>query len=837
MNHTEHTDRSDRSDRSDHSGRSDRSDRSGRSGRSDRRTSRPAAALVARLARLREHTAAVVESRSTGDPTADDPLRGLYLSPDAITHALRTAGGTPPRTGENDTIDAHDDGDGASHGGEDDAGEDSGAAAGRPPGRATAHPDDRLPRLAARFGLGRLDIRILLTALAPDVDRAFEPLYGYLNDDVGRRRATTGLVLDLCGLPAASAAARARLHPSAPLRATGLLLVEEDERPFLSRSLRVPDRVTAHLLGDDTPDAALIGHARLLPATGPAGAGAAGATSAAGATCAARAAGAARAASAAGAAGATGAAGEAGEADGTGGGGRPDSFTGRLAARLTAGPATGPQLVHLREHRPGDGLSCALTALRAAGREALLLTPAPATGATAGADGHHHTDPAAAPTPTHSGPPPLTALLREARLRDCAIVVAPLPDGEAAATLVRGLSTEDVPVLLAGPDPYDPHWSGEHPAPLALDAPRRAAGATAVWAEALGLDDDGDGPDRGEGSDRNGNDGSGSSGTGTGDGLDLARVTAAYRLGDEQIRRAAGAARGLAVFDGTPLTAAHIRLAARQQSASGLERHARRIRPAVDWDDLVLPEAPLAQLRELALRSRFRDRVLGEWRLSAGGGRGRGVLGLFAGESGTGKTLSAEVVAAELGLDLYVVQLSSVVDKYVGETEKNLERIFTEADRTDAVLLFDEADAVFGKRSEVKDAHDRYANMESAYLLQRLESFDGIALLTTNLRANIDEAFTRRLDLVVDFPFPDAEQRLALWHNSLAAVPCEDGLDAGPCAREFELSGGAIRSAVVTAAYAAAARGGAVGPEDLLAGARREYRKAGRLVPSAGRGW
>ena len=158
------------------------------------------------------------------------------------------------------------------------------------------------------------------------------------------------------------------------------------------------------------------------------------------------------------------------------------------------------------------------------------------------------------------------------------------------------------------------------------------------------------------------------------------------------------------------------------------------------------------------------------------------MLGLFAGESGTGKTLSAEVVAAELGLDLYVVQLSSVVDKYVGETEKNLERIFTEADRTDAVLLFDEADAVFGKRSEVKDAHDRYANMESAYLLQRLESFDGIALLTTNLRANIDEAFTRRLDLVVDFPFPDAEQRLALWRHSLSHVPCADGHRPGAAA-------------------------------------------------------
>ncbi|MGV2921532.1 ATP-binding protein, partial [Streptomyces alfalfae] len=286
----------------------------------------------------------------------------------------------------------------------------------------------------------------------------------------------------------------------------------------------------------------------------------------------------------------------------------------------------------------------------------------------------------------------------------------------------------------------------------------------------------------------------------------------------------------LAALDGGTLDASHVRLAARQQAASGLERHARRIRPAVGWDDLVLPPEPLARLRELAARARFRERVLGEWRLSAGGGRGRGVLGLFAGDSGTGKTHSAEVVAAELGLDLYVVQLSSVVDKYVGETEKNLERIFAEADVTDSVLLFDEADAVFGKRSDVKDSHDKYANMESAYLLQRLEAFDGIALLTTNLRANIDDAFTRRLDVVVDFPFPDADQRLALWRHSLRHVPCAEGIDPTACARQFELAGGSIRGAVVTAAYAAATRGSPVTEADLLEGARREYRKAGRLV-------
>ena len=191
-----------------------------------------------------------------------------------------------------------------------------------------------------------------------------------------------------------------------------------------------------------------------------------------------------------------------------------------------------------------------------------------------------------------------------------------------------------------------------------------------------------------------------------------------------------------------------------------------------------------------------------------GGGRGRGVTALFAGDSGTGKTMSAEVIAAELGLDLYAVDLSTVVDKYVGETEKNLERIFTEAAGVNGVLLFDEADAIFGKRSEVSDAHDRYANVECAYLLQRMESFDGLAVLATNLRANLDEAFTRRLDVIVDFPMPDAEQRRALWDRCLgAALPRADDLDLDFCAERFELAGGNIRSCAVTAAYLAAEAG------------------------------
>ncbi|MFF8731268.1 ATP-binding protein [Streptomyces sp. NPDC015171] len=659
-----------------------------------------AEALSARLAALRERVALLVEQRAEGDPTAGDPLRGLYLSEEAVRHLLRTPAPSPP------------------------------APPGPPPGPPLGPPPapaDRLTSLAARLALTDLDVMLLLIALAPDLDRTFEPLYGYLNDDVSRRRATTGLALDLCAVPAGSAPARARLHPGAPLRALGLLEVEEPERPLLSRVLRVPDRLAAHLLGDDTPDPALSGHLRALPRPP-----------------------------------------------------RPDPdgsdfgrFTERLAKRLTAGP---PPTVYLRETHEGDGCAAVAAALRTAGLPALSL----------------------------SGPRDLLpALLREARLTGHAVVVTDPRDEP--GPLVRELTAAaDVPVLITARVPYDPHWCVQDP--LVLDVPGRRADAVGDWSAALGEDP----------------------------GFDLARTVAPYRLAGDRVARAVRSAEALAGFEDVRLSPAHLRLAARQQSASGLERHARRIRPAVDWRDLVLPDRPLAQLRELALRARHRGRVLGDWRLSAGGGRGRGVLGLFAGESGTGKTLSAEVVAAELGLDLYVVQLSSVVDKYVGETEKNLERIFTEADRTDAVLLFDEADAVFGRRSEVKDAHDRYANMESAYLLQRLESFDGIALLTTNLRANIDDAFTRRLDLVVDFPFPDAEQRRALWRHSLSHAPCADGIDHGPVAEGFELAGGSIRSAVVTAAYLAAGRGDVVTAADLLEGARREYRKAGRLLPGEG---
>ncbi|WP_032795651.1 ATP-binding protein, partial [Streptomyces sp. HCCB10043] len=269
----------------------------------------------------------------------------------------------------------------------------------------------------------------------------------------------------------------------------------------------------------------------------------------------------------------------------------------------------------------------------------------------------------------------------------------------------------------------------------------------------------------------------------------------------------------------------------RAQNGAGLERLARRIEPGVGWNDLVLPPATRTQLTELALRARHRETVLGQWRMRPGGGRGRGVIALFAGESGTGKTMSAEVVAAELGMELYVVDLSAVVDKYIGETEKNLERIFVEASDVNGILLFDEADAIFGKRSQVNDSRDKHANMESAYLLQRMESFDGIAVLTTNLRANLDEAFTRRLDVIAEFPMPDARQRLALWDRCLGpAIPRDATLDLEFCADRFELAGGSIRACAVTAAYLAAESRAPLTMDQVVTAVLQEYRKLGRLV-------
>ena len=268
-----------------------------------------------------------------------------------------------------------------------------------------------------------------------------------------------------------------------------------------------------------------------------------------------------------------------------------------------------------------------------------------------------------------------------------------------------------------------------------------------------------------------------------------------------------------------------------------LEALAQRIVPMAGWQDLVLPEMQLQMLQQLAAQSRHKMKVYEQWGFAARGRRGLGLSALFAGPSGTGKTLAAEVLARELGLDLYRIDLSAVVSKYIGETEKNLRQVFDAAETGGGLALFDEADALFGKRAEVKDSHDRYANIEVGYLLQRMESFEGLAILTTNVKAALDKAFQRRLRFIVDFPFPNAEQRVAIWERAFPAETPTEGLDAKRLS-SLNMAGGDIRNIAVNAAFLAAERGAPVRMADVLAATRIEAVKSERpLVESEIRGW
>jgi hypothetical protein len=285
----------------------------------------------------------------------------------------------------------------------------------------------------------------------------------------------------------------------------------------------------------------------------------------------------------------------------------------------------------------------------------------------------------------------------------------------------------------------------------------------------------------------------------------------------------------LGAHEGTEAADAQLRRLCRERARVPLEGLAERIEPVARWEDLVLPAGHHQLLQDIVRHVRHRTQVYERWGFGARTARGLGVTALFSGESGTGKTLAAEVLAGELGLDLYRIDLSATVSKYIGETEKNLRRLFDAAEASGAVLLFDEADALFGKRGEVKDGHDRYANLEVAYLLQRMESYRGLAILTTNLRSNVDRAFLRRLRFVVQFPFPDAEQRAQIWRRTLPPALPLDGISPEGLAR-LNVSGGSIRSIALAAAFMAAEDRAPMAPAHVLRAARIEYAKAERAL-------
>ncbi len=375
----------------------------------------------------------------------------------------------------------------------------------------------------------------------------------------------------------------------------------------------------------------------------------------------------------------------------------------------------------------------------------------------------------------------------------------------------EALEQAAVPVVAVGTRPWNPAWLTRFP--FIVDAePLSASERAEVWRQNLGelADDD-----------------------------ELRESLLGLRMTPEDMAEATRYARVLAATTGESVSATTVREAARRVGGSGGSGADRIAVSAAassgpSFEDLVLPPQATADLRQLVAWARHRDEVAAKGPLRS---RGRGIAALFTGGPGTGKTLAAHVIAEELSIDLFQVDLSAVVDKYIGETEKNLEKVFRAAEALDVVLFFDEADALFGSRSDVKDSRDRYANQEVAYLLQRMEHFDGITILATNLRGNLDKAFSRRMSFIVNFPDPDAATRRRLWEHHLRQLPALDQDD--PVNVEFlgesvELAGGDIRNIVLGAAYDAVSAGELVGMRHVVAATVRDYRKLGRMMPEHG---
>ena len=612
----------------------------------------------------------------------------------------------------------------------------------------------RLLELTEYFNLSDFDLNVLLICLAPSLDLRYERLYGYLQDDVTRKRPSVNLVLDLLCPPSPERLSKlSNFGPEAPLFRHHLLEMTSrstaDKIPLLSQVLAVDESVSTWLLGRYQPHADLLNFASLQPA-------------------------------------------------------KKSGFADLLAEQLNSVQAlTGnlpPILVLFGRDQAGQDAA----AHHVAGELDLPLLVINLD-RVEGSEQNNALDGDA-----------LEQIVRLA-LRDARMVGALpylrgwdfcLQDGVPPAGLLREICDFSGVVILssstswraAGFDRQRPISWLEFGIPVYLE--RRQ-----IWQHYL---DQIEVPE---------------------EAADLTSLAGQFQLTIGQIRDAVTAARDRALQTGEEVSNTGLFAAARLYSNPRLSSLARKLQPRYGWEDIVLPNDQRSLLLEIVNTVRQRPRVLDEWGVGSKLASSRGVTVLFAGPPGTGKTMAAEVISGELGLDLYKIDLSTVVSKYIGETEKNLERIFNEAETSNAILFFDEADSLFGKRSEVKDSHDRYANIEISYLLQRMEAYDGVTMLATNLRANLDEAFTRRLQFAVDFPFPEEADRLRIWKTLFPPeVPCSPDVDLSILARRFRIAGGNIRNIIVNAAFLAAADGGTVGMSHLLHGTRRELQKMGRLV-------
>jgi hypothetical protein len=602
----------------------------------------------------------------------------------------------------------------------------------------------RLAQLATSFGLDRFEVDTLLICLAPSLDLRYERLYGYLQDDVTRKRPSVNLVLDLLGEPGPERLGGLSYFVNeAPLFKYRFLERMSDigsgKLSLLNQTLILDETIVGWLLGKHQPHADLRAHATLSYPQ------------------------------------------------------NKEEVSFPVAAdwsylkSLISQPAI---IIFYGPDQMGQEETASWCAAEV-GRPLLMVN---------------------LPGVIEGGLAPLSAVrlaLRDARLTGAVPYLAgwdaclTSAEHDASLKVLAELCAYPDLVIVAGRSIWQPHGLNRKRLMFWLEFPIPSyTQRMALWHHFLGSTE-----------------------------FDVTPLAGQFALTSGQIRDAVASARDRAAQQSRPLQNQDLFAAARAYSNPNLANLARKIEPRFSWPDIILPADPLAILREIVATIRERPLVLDEWRVGQKLASSRGVTVLFAGPPGTGKTMAAEVIAAELGLDLYKIDLSTIVSKYIGETEKNLEKIFREAQSSNAILFFDEADAIFGKRSEVKDAHDRYANIEVSYLLQRMEAYDGVTILATNLRANLDEAFTRRLQFAVDFPFPEKEDRLRIWQTLFPPdVPREATLDFNLLAQRFKLAGGNIRNIIVSAAYLAAADGGQVMMDHLLHGVRRELQKMGRLI-------
>jgi len=618
-----------------------------------------------------------------------------------------------------------------------------------------------LHEVGRRFGLTRLDGDVLVMCLAPELDLSYEKLYAYLQNDVTSKRPTIDLAFSLlCETAGERMEARARFTSNSPLFEHLLVgFGDEDNgaRSFLSRPLKLDERVVRYLLDIDAPDEALAPFTRAVSPVAtledvplpPA----------------------------------------------------EKASLARLFAAVVRGEGGARVMVF---HGPASvGKKYTAEALCASAGRGLLVA-----------------DVSFLPQHGPSAAAALARLFREARLCDAAVYLD-APAGLAAEqepathirrALMRAAETFPGAVFVGGNRPWHTATLQEAQYVLNVEFPWPDSGARRkLWREAIAR----------------------TPALRAAPAAEVEAIADKFRFTAGKIQQAAAEAAHRAGMRPQASPAAvteELYRACRSQSSTKLGELAQKITPLYTWDDIVLSKDTLRHLREICQHVRHRRRVFTDWNFDKRISMGKGTSALFSGPSGTGKTMAAEIIANDLGLDLYKIDLSTVVSKYIGETEKNLSRIFQEAESSNAILFFDEADAIFGKRSEVKDAHDRYANIEINYLLQKMEEYEGIVIMATNFQKNIDEAFTRRLRFIVEIPLPDRNYRARIWRNIFPAeTPCAEDIAFDFLAGKFEISGGNIKNIALNAAFQAAENSGVVNMKHVIRATRREFQKMGRM--------